>query len=514
MCLFSFSFFDYRGLLPAEERQNFRQKLNKATNEASNIGVNEKVQLRQHFPGFPGALVYKCCKIRGPVVGRLIGHESPEGPSTTVTKIRVEPLNKKTDSGDKSLSEAGELNTDLLVEITPRGKTIEEELISSHSDAVRSSSPHTSVRRKAQSVTVSSNGCEIWEVKDVVFLESENKMLGTVAAIDGPHVIVKVASAVSPSESLLRVFKVSELESVLSDSPGSTVTQQLPTSSLYRGCIQHSPKCIVGGSTNLGNKEVHAGLKPVAMTTTSAGISLVAQRLSDSKAFFLGPAMDQVIDSSRVYTCSSDLNVSSSNEDGSCTVDAEAISSREAALTPTSLVHSVTHEKLVTGSKRRRNSNDEDDDNVSNNAQANSTKESSTPHGFLPCNFHCSSHKFPLLHSTSEYDIVLLTDVNGCLYPRPYGTKLSNPTVGEIPPLHSFGLGTRLGRSSEASPSPERVLVAFIGKWTLLFKLLINASLFLSKYSLVFEQLGNSTCILIFCLILYLSALITNTPAT
>ena len=450
--------FDYRGLLPAEERQNFRQKLNKATNEASNIGVNEKVQLRQHFPGFPGALVYKCCEIRGPVVGRLIGHESPEGMSTTVTKIRVEPLNKKTDSGEKSLSEAEKLNTDLPVENTPRGKTIEEELISSHKDAVRSSSPHTSIRRKAQSITVPSNGCEIWEVKDVVFLESENKLLGTVAAIDGPHVIVKIASAVSPSESSLRVFKVSELESVISDKPeGGRVTQQVPTSSLYRGCIQHSPKCIVGSKS--GNKEVHAGLKPVAMTTTSAGISLIAQRLSDRKAFFLGPAMDQVIDSSKVYTCSSDVNVSSSNDDSSCTVDAEAINSREAALTPTSLMHSITHEKPVTGSKRRRNSVNDDDDN-----------KSSTPDGLLPCNFHSSSHRFPLLHSTSEYDIVLLTDGNSCLYPRPYGTKLSNPTVGEIPPLHSFGIGTRLARSSEGSSIPERVLLAFISKWTLLFK--------------------------------------------
>lgn len=445
--------------------------MNKATNEASNIGVNEKVQLRQHFPGFPGALVYKCCKIRGPVVGRLIGHESPEGTSTTVTKIRVEPLNKKTDSGGKSLGEAGKLNADFQAENTPRGKTIEEELISSHKDAVRSSSPHTSVRRKAQNISVSSNGFEIWEVKDVVFLESENKLLGTVAAIDGPHVIVKVAGVMSPSESSLRVFKVSELESVLSDSlEGSAVTQQLPTSSLYRGCIQHSPKCVVGSSTKSGNKEIHAGLKPVAMTTTSAGISLIAQRLSDSKAFFLGPAMDQVIDSSRVYTCSHDVNVSTSNDDGSCTVDAESINSREAALTPTSLVHSITQEKPVTGLKRRRNSDDHDDDNVSNNAQVNATLESSTPDGLLPCNFHCSSHRFPLLHSTSEYDIVLLTDVNGCLYPRPYGTKLSNPTAGEIPPVHSFGLGTRLGRISEGSSTPERVLIAFIGRWVLLFK--------------------------------------------
>lgn len=456
----------YRGLLPAEERQNFRQKLSKVTNEASNIGVDEKVQLRQHFPGFPGALVYNCCEIRGPVVGRLIGHESPEGTSTTVTKIRVELLNKKVDNGTKSLSGAEQVATDIPAVNATRGRTIEEELISSHQDAVRSSSPHTSVRRKAQSSNAPSNGSEIWEVKDVVFLESENKLLGTVAAIDGPHVIVKVANVVSPSESSLRVFKVSELESVPSESAeGSAATQLLPTSSLYRGCIQHSPKCIVGSSIKSGNKDTLAGLKPVAMTTTSAGISIIAQRSSDGKAFFLGPAMEQVIDSSRVYTCSSDVNVPTNSDDGSCTVDAEAISSQEGALAPMSLVPSVTHEKLVTGQKRRRSDdNDDDDDNVSDNAQLTSL-ESLTSNGLLPGNFHSFSHRFPLLHSTSGFDVVLLTDVNSCLYPRPYGTKLSNPNVGEIPPVQSFALGTRLGQSSEGSSTPERVLVAFIGRY-------------------------------------------------
>lgn len=470
-------------MLPAEERQNFRQKLSKATNEASNIGVNEKVQLRQHFPGFPGALVYRCCEIRGPVVGRLIGHESPEGTSNFVTKIRVEPLNKKIDSATKSLGGAVQLTTDVPATNTPRGKTVEEELISSHKDVARSSSPHTSVRRKARSSNVSSNGSEIWEVKDVVFLESENKLLGTVAAIDGPHVIVKVANVLSPSESSLRVFKVSELESVPSASAaqGSAMTQQqLPTSSLYRGCIQHAPKFIVGSSTKLGNKDVLTGLKPVAMTTTSVGISLIAQRSYDSKAFFLGPAMEQAIDSSRVYTCSTDVNVSSSNDDGSCTVEAEAVSSQEAALAPMSLVPSITHEKAIAGQKRRRQSDDNDDD-VSDNAPATASLESSD--GLLPCNFHCSSHSFPLLHSSSDCDIVLLTDVNGCLYPRPYGTKLSNPNVGDlIPAVQSFGLGTRLGQSCEGTSLPERVLIAFIGRYLPECSLIL-----LSCYDSVFE---------------------------
>lgn len=63
-----------------------------------------------------------------------------------------------------------------------------------------------------------SNDCEIWEVKDVVFFESENKLLGIVVVIDGFYVIVKVVSAVLVLEWLLRVFKVFELEFVLSDS--------------------------------------------------------------------------------------------------------------------------------------------------------------------------------------------------------------------------------------------------------------------------------------------------------
>ena len=453
----------HRGLLPAEERQNFKQKLNKATNEASHISVNEKVQLRQHFPGFPGALVYKCCEVRGPLVGRLTGHESPEGTSTVVTKIKVEPLNMKVGTG-ASHSTTASPSVNLS-----RGRTVEEELISSHKDGVRSSSPHTSVRRKAQTSSKPANGSEIWEVKDVVFLESENKLLGTVAAIDGPHVIVRVANVVPPSESSLRVFKVSELESVPSEgerSEGTAATQQLPTSSLYRGCIQHAPKCVISSARKPGSKELLGGFKPLAITTTSVGISLVAQRSSDSKAFFLGPAVEQAIDSSKVYTCSSDVNFSNSNDDGSCTVEAESVCGGEAALTSSSLLPSFIHEKAVTGQKRRRTNDDDNDDDsdVSNTAQ--NARACFEMNGLHPCNVQVFPHEYPLLHSTSGCDVVLLTDVNGCLYPRPHGTKLSNPNVGEIPPVRSFGLGTRLGQAPEGNSPPERVLMAFIGKST------------------------------------------------
>lgn len=447
------------GLLPAEERQHFKQKLNKATNESNHISVDEKVQLRQHFPGFPGALVYKCCDIRGPLVGRLICHESPEGTSTVVTKIKVEPLNvKRVDSSETLPSKESTL------ESTLKGRTVEEELISRHKDVGRSSSPHTSVRRKAQISNKPTNGSEIWEVKDVVFLESENKLLGTVAAIDGPHVIVKVANVMSPTESSLRVFKISELESVPSEgenSEGPPVAQQMPTSSLYRGCIQHAPQCIIGKSAKLGNKELLSGLNPVAFAATSLGVSLLAQRSSDRKVFFLGPSLEQNIDSSKVYTCSSDVSVSNSNEDSVCTVEAEANNGREAALAPLSLLPRIrgADGKLVAGQKRRR-SHDNDGDDCSNLEQ--NTLERVKSDVLLPCNVQFSTLRYPLLHTMNDLDLLLLTDVNGCLYPRPYGTKLSHPNVGEIPPLESFGLGTRLGQATEGSSPPERVLVLFV----------------------------------------------------
>lgn len=55
----------------------------------------------------------------------------------------------------------------------------------------RSGSPHTNIKNQ-DTQSRSNPNIEVWDVNDVVFLESESKILGTVAAIDGPHVIVKV----------------------------------------------------------------------------------------------------------------------------------------------------------------------------------------------------------------------------------------------------------------------------------------------------------------------------------
>ena len=406
-------------------------------------------------------------------MGRLIGHESPEGNSTAVTKIRVELLNQIVGTNLKCPSTV--VQNVLIPESTvstivnsPRSH-IEEELRENHRDTTRSFSPHTSVKSRAQSSNKSGSGSEIWEVKDVVFLESENKPLGTVVAIDGQHVIVKVANTLSPAESSLRVFKISELEPVptISDGlEGAALNQQLPPSSLYRGCIQHTPKCIVGRGKS-GNKELLAGMKPVAMTTTSLGISVLTQRSLDGKSFFLGPATEQASDSSKVYTCSSDVNISNSNDDGSCTVEAEATPSQAAALGPICTNVSWSgQQNSFAGRKRRMCAGDEDSDSaqpVSPDLNDVSCKSMSSG-SLVPCNFHSSSYRYPLLHSASGFDIVLLTDASGCLYPRPYGIKLSSPSIGQVAPVQSLALGTRLGvGSAEGSSSAERMLMVFIG---------------------------------------------------
>jgi len=84
----------FRGLLPSEERQDFKQKQNKETNSIFNIAVNDKVQLRKHLPGFPGALVFKPSETYGPQLGRLLSHET-DGTLQGAVKIKVEKIPAK-----------------------------------------------------------------------------------------------------------------------------------------------------------------------------------------------------------------------------------------------------------------------------------------------------------------------------------------------------------------------------------------------------------------------------------
>jgi hypothetical protein len=430
--------------LPSKERQDFKQKLNKESSNNCSISVKDKVQLRKHLPGFPGALVFKSSETYGPQLGRLLSHETEEGTNQTAVKIKVERVPKPVSSQPNSGSASPVVNLQSRMENPlPRGAASPMQLIAQEA---RSASPHTSIRNQLRPDTpVNSNpNVEIWDVNDVVFLESESKVLGTVAAIDGPHVIVKVDNVNIPSDSSLRVFKVSELETVseetASTNQGASTSKSITSSSMYRGCIQNKPKCILDASrpSSTSDKEVHTGLQPISMATTSTGISVLVKHKQSHRAFFIGPAIDSG-NNEKVFTCCTDMTMSKGNDDACVTVESESVPSNEAALT------SMSPKPIEVGQKRKRPTTEDTDESEDASSRLNPTDIG-----------------IPTLYTSPGSSVILLCDNNGCLYPRPFGTKLSEPCAIELPPLRCLGLGQKLGYTSK-SETEEKILMVFLG---------------------------------------------------
>lgn len=424
------------------------------TSETCSIDVGDKVQLRRHLPGFPGALVYKSCNLSGPLVGRLVGHEHEDGSNAIVTKIKVEVSRQrhgKVSQTSTSAFASVQSETDHLTPTrvsSPRSRILESE--------------HQSASKSKTELPQQSVDTETWDVDEVVFLESENKVLGEVAAVDGPHVIVKVANVPLPNKSSLRVFKISELETVPEGPSGTSMTGQCSSTSVYRGCIQHVPKCILDSKKPFSqtNNEVLTGLNPIAMTTMQTGISLLVERVLDGKAFYLGPVTDQAKSTNKVYTCSTDATTSVASDEGSSTAEYESAPCRETALLPVPV--SPTLPVKSAGQKRKRSESD-DDTGPEEIPTVFTHGESSN---LVSSKFDRGNHKCPVLQAANDSGIVLLCDSNGCLYPRPYGTKLSSPSSRQMPPLQFLSSGWRYVPSSVAERSDERMLMLLVGKFT------------------------------------------------
>ncbi|XP_048584846.1 uncharacterized protein LOC5508594 isoform X2 [Nematostella vectensis] len=437
------------GLLPSEERQDFKQKLNRTSSSACSISVNDKVQLRQHLPGFPGALVYKSSDTHGSQLARLLSHETEEGAAQTGMKIKVRKIPGSPDLPTLNMNSAIPINI-LRPEENQRGVASPRHVLLQEA---RSSSPHTSIRNRSSSSDPNSNNpdVEIWEVKDVTFLESENKVLGTVAAIDGPHVIVKVANA-PPNNDSLRVFKLSELETVPDVVETSGALSVKSSSSIYRGCLNSTPKCILdaGRAMDPNEKQVLTGLKPISMATTAAGVSLLVQSLDNNKTYFLGPVNDNG-SGDKIYTSSLDSSTLQGSDDASATVEGESVLSAEAAL------DSCTWEESHPAAGQKRKQPSESSEGADNLKPPFLFKNT------LACSKFSYEHaQHPSLHTTTGSNVVFLCDRNGCLYPRPFGTKLSDPCATELPPLQCFGLTHRLGFVGSAVKE-EQVLMVFVG---------------------------------------------------
>ena len=362
-------------------------------------------------------------------MGRLAGHEERDGTSSVVTKIKVEVCrSKRNNLGQKPAS------------VVPPSVRSESDFLTS--TAVGSPRSRMLESERQSSSTREPFDTDIWDVSDVVFLESESKVLGEVAAIDGPHVIVRVPSPTSPSKTCLRVFKVSELETVQEDGSGSSATSPRMSGSLYRGCIQRRLRCILDSQAPASRpgKDVLSGLKPIAMTAMQSGISLLVERLSDGKAFYLGPITSPV---NKVYTCSADASSSAARDEGSFTVEPESVPVNETALLQ---AQRPVSEPSV-GQKRKH----ADEDSIRGSAVASSK-------------FDHSGHKFPRLQAIGDSGVVLLFDSNGCLFPRPYDTKLSSPCHRQLAPLRFMGTGFRHVPSVVAEKSAERMIAVVVGE--------------------------------------------------
>ena len=395
------------------------------------------------------------CDSSGPKIGRLVSHEtSEEGNTSAVTKIKVELIDQ---SQNQSATVSGRLSPFPKVDSPLSAVRVGFQRVDSGdtTTAARAS-------LQSRSKVLTGDRTEIWDVSNVVFLESESKVLGKVVTVDGPHVIVRVTNVSSQSESSLRVFKVSELETVIAESAntqGTSFGGQASSSLIYRGCIQHEPKCIVNAERPTPppsvKEEVLTGLRPVALATTEAGVNLLVQRTTDGKAFFLGSVTDTDNDNSRVFTSVVEEGVVAES-DGSVTVEAESVMGEHAALTMLPWQQAQSSE----GTQKRKLPLEDDDLAENASSEMNSACES---HFMKPCQVTIKMSGCPSLHSLPVNNLVLLCDGNGCLYKRSFNTKLSVASYLELVPLKCFSTSQRMGHVISSENSEQRVLVMFVG---------------------------------------------------
>lgn len=197
------------------------------------------------------------------------------------------------------------------------------------------------------------------------------------------------------------------------------------------------------------------GVNPVAVATTSAGISALVERKDTRRAIFIGPVVDSS-NSDKVFTCCEDMTATQGNDEGCTTVNCESISSKEGAL---DLV-SVCPDTPKVGQKRKHPVSN-DGVSLGNQYQGNSITLSRV---------NTQDARTPTLHKSTGSNVILLCDNNGCLYPRPFGTKLSEPCAVELPPLHCLGVCQRLGFTSRCD-AEEKILAVFLGLCLICFSI-------------------------------------------
>lgn len=335
------------------------------------------------------------------------------------------------------------------------------------------------------------NMTEIWECKDIVYLQEPNSFTGKVISLDGPYAIVQHNDSSEDHEKLKVYFK-SSLEKISPDESDTRDNNENSKvgRSRYQKYLFESPMPVFSDSV----------YTVAAMHASEIGIALLVNRIKDEKAFLIFPECAN-FHYVNWFTCAKkdiEKNENIKSESGA-TVEFESTPSFESNLcimsqkTQTKVWKNSTpvfgtpneenmYEHKELGDEVLHTAKDMVDLECAlcNHENHKIIRSYSLPAGMShragakrkwsdSISYDEQSNAFskPTLISISNYQnyFSILLDNIGCLYPVRFGSCLSNPPLLEITPFQSFILFDR----GNGHNKDERLLTVIAGKSFLIF---------------------------------------------
>ena len=302
---------------------------------------------------------------------------------------------------------------------------------------------------------------EVWDSKDVVFLQEQSISSGYVVSFDGQYAIVKMTNNDQGSD--LKVYLKTSLEKVTINNEGNSKQTR------YKKFLMESPVQVF----------TNPDFVVVAFTANEVGLTFLVNRVKDGKAFLIHPS-SLINDHNKWFTCGkNDIN-KNDNIKSECTVtiEYEATPAEESCLTvkqyksvnllskDSTLLDDISNKNIFDTSgvtddallKSRTLRELESALNQPDKSHASFSRSFSMPGGGKSdmnlkrkwrntVNIglsHSSSNivQKPKLFSfglSQNYTCLLFDNIN-CLYPIQFDCSLYNPPLLEILPMKSFVL--------------------------------------------------------------------------
>ena len=145
---------------------------------------------------------------------------------------------------------------------------------------------------------------QVWDSKDVVFLQEQSISSGHVVSFDGQYAIVKMKNVDQGSD--LKVYLKSSLEKVTINTEGNSKQTR------YKKFFMETPVQVF----------TNPDFVVVAITANEVGLTFLVNRIKDGKAFLIHPS-SLINDHNKWFTCGkSDIN-KNDNIKSECTVTTE-----------------------------------------------------------------------------------------------------------------------------------------------------------------------------------------------